>query len=187
MRTRIVVVLPGGGYGPQGAALRFPLRALEQLGRTDSTVVSYPAVGAGSPDATSVLVDAVADQVLPVIREWRADEVVFLAKSLGTRALAGIAHRLPTDRLVSAIWLTPLFGAADVRELAAQSGLRSLIVAGDADPYHDADGFEHVARALGASTLIVERADHALEVPGDVGASIDALSALTAAVLDFHG
>ena len=88
---------------------------------------------------------------------------------------------------MSAIWLTPLFGAADVRELAAQSGLRSLIVAGDADPYHDADGFEHVARALGASTLIVERADHALEVPGDVGASIDALSALTAAVLDFHG
>lgn len=117
----------------------------------------------------------------------QADEVVFLAKSLGTRALAGIADRLARNRLASAIWLTPLFGVPEVRELAAGSGMRSLIVAGDVDPYHDPDGFQQVASALCASTLIVEHADHALEIPGDVRASIGALTALTAAVLGFNG
>ena len=89
----------------------------------------------------------------------QADEGVFLAKSLGTRALAGIADRLARNRLASAIWLTPLFGVPEVRELAAGSGMRSLIVAGDVDPYHDPDGFQQVASALCASTLIVEHAD----------------------------
>ncbi len=180
-------MLPGGGYGPEGAALRFPLLALEQLGPADSKLISYPTIPAGTADASSVLIDTVAKQVLPVIHESAADEVVFVAKSLGTRALAGVSERLPRNLPASAIWLTPLFGVPEVRDLAAASRLRSLMIAGSADPYHDHDGFEFVARALDASTLLVEEADHSLEIPGDVRASIRALTALTTAVLEFAG
>jgi pimeloyl-ACP methyl ester carboxylesterase len=187
MRSRLVVVLPGGGYGPQGAALRFPVLALKQLGPADSRLISYPAVAPRTVDGTASLIDAVAEQVLPMMHECPADEVVFVAKSVGTRALAGISDRLPRNRSAGAIWLTPVFGVPEVRDCAAASGLRSLIVAGDADPYHDLDGFEHVARSLGASTLLIEKADHALEVPGDVRASIRGLTALVTAVLEFAG
>ena len=185
MRSRLVVVLPGRGYGPQGAALRFPLLAIEQLGSTESMVIAYPSIPSGTADPTSVLADAVADQVLPVVIETSTDEVVFVAKSLGTQALSGFCERLPPDLSAHAIWMTPLFGIPEVRDRAAASGLRSLIVAGDADPYHDHDGFDLVAAALNASTLLVAGADHSLEVPGDAHASIRALTALTSAVIDF--
>jgi len=185
MRSRLVVVLPGGGYGPQGAALRFPLLAVEQLGACESIVVAYPSIPAGAVDASSLLANAVAEQVLPAIRETSAEEVLFVAKSLGTRALAGICSLLPSGLSGTALWLTPLFGVPEVRDRAAASGLRSLIVAGSADPYHDRSGFDVVVSALRASTLLVPDADHALEVPGDVHASIRVLSVLTTAVLEF--
>ena len=185
MRSRLVVVLPGSGYGPQGAALRFPLLAIEQMGSAVSTVIAYPQIPSGTADPTSAFADAVAEQVLPMILETSADEVVFVAKSLGTRALAGFSHRLRPDLPATAIWLTPLFGEPEVRDRAAASGLRSLIVAGDADPYHDDAGFDLVASALDASTLLVADADHSLEVPGDAHASVRALAALTTAVIDF--
>ena len=185
MRSRLVVVLPGRGYGVQGAALRFPLLAIEQLGSTESMVVAYPSISAGTADPTSVLADAIAEQVLPVVLETSTDEVVFVAKSLGTQALACFCERLPTDLSANAIWMTPLFGVPEIRDRAADSGLRSLIVAGDADPYHDHDGFDLVASVLNASTLLIASADHSLEVPGDAHASIRALTALTSAVIDF--
>ena len=120
-----------------------------------------------------------------MVLESSTDEVVFVAKSLGTRALASFSQRLPSALPAQAIWLTPLFAEPEVRDRAAASGLRSLIVAGDVDPYHDDDGFDFVASALDASTLLVADADHSLEVPGDVQASIRAVTALTTAVIDF--
>ena len=68
----------------------------------------------------------------------------------------------------------------------AGSRLRSLIVGGSSDPYHDPAGFDAVATALDAATLIVPNADHALEVPGDVHATLNAMQSLIPAVLEFY-
>lgn len=132
-----------------------------------------------------MLATVVSEQVLAAMRRSTDADVVIIAKSLGTRALAAIASSLPPDRHISAVWLTPLFGMDDVRSAAAQSGLRSLIVAGTADPYHDQSGFDAVRDALSADALLIPHADHSLEVPGDVFATLQAMQALTSAVLDF--
>ena len=185
VRPRLIVVLPGGGYGPQGPALRFPVLALEQLGPFETIVVAYPTVPTGAADASAMLTAAVVEQVLPAIQGAPTATVIFVAKSLGTRALAGICAQLPNDRTMSAIWLTPLFGVPEIRDRAATSGLRSLIVAGSVDPYHDPAGLDAVASALAASTLVVPNADHALEVRGDVLGTLHAMHSLTRAVLEF--
>lgn len=185
MLSRLVIVLPGGGYGPQGPALRFPVLALEQRGFCESMVVTYPSIPVGTTDTGTLLTDAIAEQVLPTLHGTSADEVVFVAKSLGTRALAGLCSRMPSDRSMAALWLTPLFEVPEVRDRAAASDIRSLIVAGSADPYHDQFGFDSVAAALDASTLLVPDADHALEIPGDVQATIRAMESLSRAVLEF--
>jgi hypothetical protein len=99
--------------------------------------------------------------------------------------LAAVGPALPADRRISAIWLTPLFGVEDVRTAAMRTGLRSLIVAGTADEYHDQNGFDAVSTALRADTLLIPGADHSLEVLGDVFATVDAMRALSEAVLDF--
>ena len=44
----VALVVPGGGYGPLGAALRIPVLALEGAG-AEAVVVSYPARSA-DPD-----------------------------------------------------------------------------------------------------------------------------------------
>lgn len=187
VRHRLVVVLPGGGYGPLGPALRFPVLALEQLGPCEALVVAYPTIPTGAPDASALLATAVADQVLPAISASNADDVTIVAKSLGTRALAGIASKLPIDRAIAAIWLTPLFGATAVRDGAASSRLPSLLVAGSSDPYHDQHGFNTVADTLNARTLIIPNADHGLETQGDVHATIRSMHDLAQATLDFAG
>ena len=180
-----MVVLPGRGYAAAGPVLRFPVLALEQLGPCETFVVAYPTILTGADNASALLAAAVADQRLSAIGSTTAAEVTIVAKSLGTEVLAAIAQQLPMDRALSALWLTPLFGLAGVRSGAAHSGLRSLLVAGSSDPYHDAAGFDAVADALDARTLILPNADHGLETSCDVLATIRNMHDLAQATLDF--
>ena len=184
--NHLAIVLPGRGYTSIGAAIRIPVLALEQRGAT-VTDVTYPPAGDGPIDWSALCVDVVA-QIVERASAARCDRLTFVAKSLGTRVLAAIASELPTVATVAsieAIWLTPLFGHATVRDGAGATGWRSLLVAGTADPYHDPDGFDLVARTLGAATVLVDGADHSLEHPGDALRTIDTLRTVGAAVLAF--
>jgi hypothetical protein len=187
MAESLIVVLPGGGYGPLGPALRFPIIACRQISDGPTIEVTYPQTREDTPIATRIEVmnAAVSQQVNAAMEQSPAANVVIVAKSLGTRALAAIATTLPRDRQIAAVWLTPLFGAEDVRTAAMRAGLQSLIVAGTADPYHDQVGFDSVSTALDADTLLIPGADHSLEIPGDVFATLEAMRSLSSAVLDF--
>lgn len=183
------MVLPGGGYGPLGPALRFPILACRDISDGPTIEVKYPQTREDDPIATrmEMLRSAVSQQVHAALEQSTAATVVVVAKSLGTRALAAIAPTLPRDRQILAVWLTPLFGVEDVRTAAMGAGLRSLIVAGTADPYHDQVGFDAVSAALEADTLLIPGADHGLEVPGDVFATLEAMRVLSSAVFEFAG
>lgn len=66
----------------------------------------------------------------------------------------------------------------------------SLVVAGSADPYHDARAHAEVCATIRAQSLVVERANHGLVVDADVMATVDAHRALAHARLAFarrHG
>lgn len=181
------MVLPGGGYGPLGPALRFPILACRHISDGPTIEVTYPQTREDDPISTRIelLNTAVTQQVHAALEQSPTATVVVIAKSLGTRVLAAIAPTLPRERRILAVWLTPLFGVEDVRAAAMRAGLRSLIVAGTADPYHDQVGFDAVSHALNADTLLIPGADHCLEVPGDVFATLEAMKALSSAVLDF--
>ncbi|CAN5598931.1 hypothetical protein BH10ACT2_BH10ACT2_00770 [soil metagenome] len=187
VRESLIVVLPGGGYGPLAPALRFPILACQQIGNGETIEIAYLETSEDDPIPTRLqtVTTAVSEQVSAALERSTATDVVVIAKSLGTRLLAAIASSLPQDRRISAVWLTPLFGVDDVCSAAARSGLRSLMVAGTADPHHDQNGFDAVRDALGADALLIPDADHSLEIVGDVFATLDAMRSLTSAVLDF--
>lgn len=189
MAESLIVVLPGGGYGPLGPALRFPILACRQISDGPTIEVTYPQTPEDDPTATRIEMvnTAVSQQVHAAMQDSPAANVVIVAKSLGTRALAATAPTLPRDRQIVAVWLTPLFGVDDVRTAAMRAGLHSLVVAGTADPYHDQAGFDAVSTALDADTLLIPGADHSLEVPGDIFATLEAMRSLSSAVLDFAG
>jgi hypothetical protein len=181
--NHLAIVLPGRGYTSIGAAIRVPVLALEQRGVIVEDV-TYPAPRADGDDWSATCQDVVA-QIVERVSAARCDHLTFVAKSLGTRVLAAIASELPAVPTIDAIWLTPLFGHADVAVGAGATCWRSLLVAGTADAYHDPDGFDRVARTLRAATVLVDGADHSLEHPGDALATIETLRTVAAAVLAF--
>lgn len=185
MTSWVALVVPGGGYGPLGAALRIPVLALEGSG-AEALVVSYPARTA-DPDEPwwSELRDSVARQVASAVTQ--AQRVTFVAKSLGTKALASLDSEALAGKEVDAIWLTPLFGEPEVRSGAIELGWRSLLVAGQADAYHEPDHHEAVRDALSAASVVLPGADHRLEVAGDALATVAGLRQLAEAVTEFVG
>jgi len=189
--SHLAIILPGRAYGAVGAAIRIPVLVLVERGAT-VVDISYPSVDAPPAPGTAAWAsfrDGVRRQVASAVDAARPDRVTFVAKSLGTGLLAEIAHDVGRPSDAAAIWLTPLFGEAAVREGAAGAGLPSLIVAGRADPWHDEAGVDHVSAALGAQTLLIDGADHSLEHT-TVRATISTLRSLalaTAMFLDARG
>lgn len=188
LARHLTIVLPGRAYGALGPAIRLPVLALEEVG-AETAIVGYPA-GAELPEGPSWWESfhrSVAGEVGALLAEKRPARVSFVAKSLGTVALAALPAGIAAGAVVEAIWLTPIFGQAEVRTGARDRRWRSLLVAGEADQLHEAEHHESVRRSLGAASLVLPGADHSLEVPGDVMGTIDGLRALAGAVLEFAG
>lgn len=185
MALWVVVVLPGRNYGAIGAVLRFPILALQAAGANATVVVDYPP---RSEPGEALLWPELISEVDAQVRgaASQAERVTFVAKSLGTAALAQLDVKAVGSARVDALWLTPLLGFHEVQAgVAAKLTWRSLLVAGEADPYHDPAQHEATRAALECESMILPGANHSLEVPGDPAASIDHLQELTGAVTRF--
>jgi pimeloyl-ACP methyl ester carboxylesterase len=88
---------------------------------------------------------------------------------------------------IRAIWLTPAFRMPGLAPLMARSVVPSLIVIGDADPHYDVAALESLPATMKANLLVIPGADHGLDRPGDVNASILALGQTVAAMERFVG
>jgi hypothetical protein len=90
---------------------------------------------------------------------------LLVAKSLTSRAVT-----LAGDRGLSGIWLTPLH-EPEIAQGFERLGGPALLVGGTADESWDGE----LPRRAGHEVLELEGADHALQIPGDPLASVDAL------------
>jgi predicted alpha/beta hydrolase family esterase len=180
----LAIVLPGREYGPLGPALRLPRLAVEETG-AEIVEVTYPTIPAAD-DARSweSLQQAVNRQIISHLSN-PPDRITFIAKSLGTVVLSALPAGLPFPASVSAVWLTPIFGWERVRSGAVARAWPSLLVAGAADSLHEPQHHEAVAAAIGATSVVLPSADHLLEVPGDVMATLDGFRTLTESVRNF--
>jgi hypothetical protein len=183
MHEHVALIFPGRRYGAEMPLLHYPAQGLLQLG-AGVHVVDYPQflVEAETPtdeqwrEASGVIGAAVADRV------EGASRVTLLAKSLGTRVIARLSPEgLPGD--VAAAWFTPVFVESATAVAAAAKPWRSLYVHGSADPSCDEVVLAEVVVATGGAVLRIDGGDHALEVAGDVEASLDALVRVTRAVV----
>ena len=185
MSRHLALVLPGGGAGPYTAPLLIPSLALEEVGAVVE-VVEYPDFRPPSLDlaAAEAFDEHVTQSVRTLVGAGTWDRITFVAKSRGTLYLAAMTEQLPCEH-VEAIWVTPLLGLDYVRQGVLAKGWRSLLVAGSADPYHDADAHAAVCDQLRAEQLVIANAHHGLVVPGDVRRTVDGFRALAEASLAF--
>jgi hypothetical protein len=168
--TRTAVVLPGRRYGHAQAGLRLTELALEQAG-VELVRVDWPAEG--MPTDPTEAAEAVAAIATPLLD---ADPAYVVAKSLGT-----LAAPLAADRGLACIWLTPLLDEPICRDAILRNPAPQLLAGGEVDFAWDRGVADHAVNA-GAAAVVLPRADHGFEVPGDAVASAEALVMLTRAV-----
>lgn len=99
-------------------------------------------------------------------------KVTLSGKSLGTLALGHLLTTEPALSHAQAIWLTPLLNDKKLREEIMKARQRSLLVIGTKDAHYDAAHLEEMKTLPHVRIVVLEEANHSLEVEGDVSKSI---------------
>lgn len=177
----LTIVLPGFAYTCDMPLLYYPVLSMLDAG-ADVLQVEYAYYRRESyralPDEERDrwLFTDVAAACDAILIERAYTSVTFIGKSIGTRA---IGHLLTTDAHLTharVIWLTPLLRNERLRTQMRHRGGASLIVIGTADPHFDETLIAEVQEATGGNAVIIEGADHSLEIAGDVLGSLDAVA-----------
>jgi len=119
------------------------------------------------------------DRARRALDRVEADEVVVIGKSLASAAAGLVA-----DRVLPAVWLTPLLDRTRVVDDLSRAARPALLIGGSADAVWVPD-------ALADSGLLqvvqLDGLDHSLQRPGHPGASLDALRAVATRIDQFLG
>jgi len=186
---RLGVVFPGLGYNCDMPLLYYPTKLLVERGadvlqlRPDYNVPEFLSLS-GEERARRAFADATA-ALQATLAEHRYQHVTLVGKSIGTMALA---HLVATEAQLAGavtVWLTPLLRIPQVAEAASKFRGPALYVAGTADPNFDADAMTRVQEAAGAEALIVQGADHSMEIRGDLLRSVAILQQIVQAIAGF--
>jgi len=112
------------------------------------------------------------------------EKITLVGKSLGTIAMG---HLLADRRFqgTTCIWLTPLLTVDWLRNRIEEIHPRSLFIIGTADQFYQPDIFRQLETVTNGSALVIEDANHALEIPGDIQKSVQALSQIVQALQEF--
>jgi len=192
--TKLGIIFPGLGYNCDMPLLYYPTKLL--LARGAEVLQLCPAYNTpefqslpGEERTRRAFADASAAlRVGLAQRDY--SQIVLVGKSIGTMALA---HLVSAEaRLANAVtvWLTPVFRGRRVAEAAMQFKGPALFVAGTGDSIFDAEAMSQVQEATRAEALIVQGADHSMEIPGDPLRSLGVLDQVARAIGEFfdrHG
>lgn len=169
---RFAVLLPGAGYPPPAPLLWF---AREILSSRRWTVLQVADGYRGGDQLAWVEARLAA----AIDRAPAGARILIVAKSLSTLGL-GMAAALG----LPGIWLTPLVHHPEViTGLEAIAGTPTRLIGGGADPSWD---LEVQNRYPHVSVVEIPGADHALQIPGDPRASLDALRRVVDEIDDFE-
>jgi hypothetical protein len=166
------VVIPGGAFGPAAGLLMYAGAVAEQRG---GTLHRHWWSQQPSEPFEPKIEGWVCDEIRPVL-DGVGGSPLLIAKSLGTNAAA-----LAAERLLPAVWLTPILTAPWVVAALARATAPMLLVGGTGDAMWDGA----TARRLSPYVLEVEGADHGMYVPGPVSESIAGLGHVVTAMEGF--
>jgi predicted alpha/beta-hydrolase family hydrolase len=186
--SRLVVVLPGIGYTCQMPLLYYPTRVAIELGM-DVLWLEYDYIRDADyqalPEAKKeyrLFCDTEA--ALRVAQSQRPyNLVILIGKSMGTRAISHLVT-LDSGILGGIAWITPVLTDLNVR--AQIKGRKNdLIVLGTADHYFDQPYVAELMAAKNNELLLVDGADHSMEIQGNTLRSVQIMEEITGIVRSF--
>ncbi len=177
---RLAIVLPGRGYTSQAPLLYYTINMLLEKGLNVLSVdYSYSEnreyQELGQDEKLKWLYDDVTAAYQTALNELDVSLEVFVGKSLGTLAIGHLLERYPDVRKAKIVWHTPLIQMPSLEKQIQEYKPKSLFVIGSADPHYSHEILSKLIRATGGEALVVNGADHSMEVSGGVKASLQVI------------
>lgn len=174
------IVFPGRGYTSQGPLLHYTISLLLQ-NRINVLSVDYQYFNKreyetlDSEEKRKWLFYDVEEAFKTFVDFMSSDIDIMVGKSLGSLAMGNLLDRFTAARKATSIWYTPLLKQEELTRQIHKHHPRSLFVIGTQDPHYDDTILKAVRNSTRGKSLVIENANHSMEVPGDVEDSINVI------------
>jgi hypothetical protein len=185
----LAIIYPGGNYTAQMPLLYYPNRILQMAG-ADVLCVDYQystsAVTAmNNAEWEAMFAADIAASLQVGLAQRSYARLTLIGKSLGTLALAHLLDTQPIAKQASLIWLTPLLTRDSVFEAIKRTPHRALFAIGTQDSYYHEERLNELIFLTGGKSVVIENADHSLELRNDIPGSLGAMLRVTKAIEAF--
>lgn len=182
------IILPGYRYSVEMAPLYYAARILLEQGadvlRIEYAYYRSDFMKQPESEQNKWISSDVFAACNNVLSQHPYEKITLIGKSLGTVAMG---HLLADNRFHTAtcVWETPLLTVEWLRSRIEETHPHSLFVIGTADKFYKPDVLKHLQHVTKGKSVVIEGANHALEIPGDISKSLRALSQLVQALQEF--
>jgi hypothetical protein len=183
--TGLLVTFPGDNYGVDGPLLYYPGEILRESG-WDTLAVTYGYKTAGeemSLETIPGLIDECTRAVHFVLAERDYPRIGLAGKSLGANIVAHLCQVDPALKDARAAFLTPPLGNPLFDSSFMSIAQRAYLAMGTRDRFFKAERLEALKEARQFALTLIEGADHSMDVPGDLDASLGAVRRVVSEVV----
>jgi predicted alpha/beta-hydrolase family hydrolase len=184
----LAVVFPGLRYNCDKPLLYYTSQALAMRGvDVLQSWIDYNQAEIKSLSQTNLTLRMVSDAQAMLATALQArpyKKLILVGKSIGTLVMAFIFSQEPPLKIANTIWLTPLLQIPFVTATIQNLTNPAIVAGGTADTTFDPASVALLDGLPNLSFLCVEGANHSLEIPGDPGRSLTALSDLVDRILN---
>jgi hypothetical protein len=182
------IVLPGYRYSPEMAPLYYAGRILLDQG-ADLLRIEYAYYRTNfrkqpQSEQDNWLSSDVSAVCEAALSHRSYDKITLIGKSMGTIAMGQLLAD-PRFQSAACVWLTPLLTLERLCSRIEQIHPPSLFIIGSADQFFKPDILEHLRQVTDGQSLILEGANHGLEIQDDIPKSLAALSQIVQALQEF--
>jgi hypothetical protein len=182
------IILPGYRYPPEMAPLYYAGRILLE-GGADLLRIEYTYYRTDFPKQPESEQDKwISSDVFAAceaaLSHHSYEKITLIGKSMGTIAMGQL---LVDSRFQSAtcVWLTPLLTIDWLCSRIEQIHPRSLFIIGTADKFYQPEVLKRLEGITGGHSLVIEGANHGLEIPGEIPKSLVVLDQIVQALQEF--
>ncbi|HMK60738.1 MAG TPA: alpha/beta family hydrolase [Dissulfurispiraceae bacterium] len=188
--THLAVLLPGLGYTSQMPVMYYPCMALLASGadviRADYNYVKQPDFMTLDPDERRRLAALDGSSIVQAaLRQRKYQKVTLVGKSIGTFAIGHIITSVEKLPHLQCLWLTPLLKNEQLLSQIKQVKHKALVVIGTSDPYYDKSNLDDILKVTGGQSIVIDGADHSMEIAGDPIKSLQAMERIMSATVKF--